>query len=73
MRYADDTNIYESFKPDQLNQRVQLINEDLNKVVEWSNNSNLVFNAGKTKTVLFGTKKMLKSRNLLSPSTYEIH
>ena len=48
MQYADDTNIYESFKPDQLNQRVQLINEDLNKVVEWSNNSNLVFKAGKT-------------------------
>ena len=73
MQYSYNTNIYESFKADQLNQRVQLINEDLNKVVEWSNNSNLVFNAGKTKTVLFGTKKMLKSRNLLSPSTYEIH
>ena len=72
MQYADDTSIYESFKPDELNHHVQAINEDLNKVVKWSNDSNLVFNAGKTKTVLFGTNRMLKARNLEHPGTYEL-
>ena len=72
MQYADDTSIYESFKPKEMNQYVERINEDLNKIVEWSSSSNLIFNTGKTKTVLFASRQLAKAHNLSDPSLYEI-
>ena len=71
VQYADDTSIYESFKPREINHYVEKINNDLNKVVEWSNESNLIFNAGKTKTVLFATRQLAKIHNLNDPHLYE--
>ena len=73
VQYADDTSIYESFKPREINHYVEKINNDLNKVVEWSNESNLIFNAGKTKTVLFATRQLAKIHNLNDPHLYEIN
>lgn len=72
MQYADDTNIYDSFKPDHLDENVARMNQDLNRVAEWSGSSNLIFNAKKTKTILFGTNQMLRRRNLNNPNLYQI-
>lgn len=66
-QYADNTIIYWWFKPNDIQENVKLINEDLYKLLQWSSSSNLVFNTTKTETVLFGTRKLLKSRNLNDP------
>ena len=72
LQYADDTNMYESFKPTDIIQKVQLVNDDLNQVAEYSSGINLIFNAAKTKTVLFGTRQMLRTRHLNDPDLYGI-
>ena len=64
-QYADDTNIYDSFKPNDIKQRIQLVNQDLEIVEKWSKSNNLIFNASKTKTILFGTRQMLRVKTLL--------
>ena len=71
-QYADDTNMYVSFKPAEMARNVHLIKDDLSKVVEWSSGNNLIFNAAKTKSILFGTRQMLRTRNLNDPDFYTI-
>lgn len=54
--YADDTQIYYSFKPEMLREAVEKINEDLSSIHDWANNNTLVLNAAKTKYMVLGSK-----------------
>lgn len=55
-QYADDTQLYISFKPTELNDVLQKINSDLNKIVQISSAHNLQLNGKKSTMVLFGPK-----------------
>lgn len=56
--YADDTQLYMSFKPDELNLAVTHLNSDLDSISKASNNHALTLNASKTKVLLFGTNNL---------------
>jgi hypothetical protein len=60
IQYADDTSMYRFSKPKSFDQCVAQMNEDVNRVQSWSRNSNLIFNAKKTNSILFATKQMTK-------------
>ena len=64
--------MYVSFKPTEMVRNVHLIKDDLTKNVEWSSDNNLIFNTGKTKSILFGTRQMLRTRNLNDSDLYTI-
>lgn len=54
--YADDIQIYLSFKPDLLRSAESKINEDLNRIQEWALSNSLLLNAKKTKFMILGSK-----------------
>ncbi len=62
--YADDTVIYVS-NP-HLTQILNMLQSDFNALQEWLYSNNLLLNKGKSQTMIFGTKRMikLKSNNL---------
>ena len=68
VQYADDTSIYRHSKPKMLENCTTQIQGDINTIQNWSNQSNLVFNAKKTKSMLFTTRQMKIKNNL----TFEI-
>ncbi|KAJ8714528.1 hypothetical protein PYW07_002753 [Mythimna separata] len=53
--YADDTQVYISFKPEDYEQALIDLNDDLESIVQWSNANTLALNPTKTKYMLFGT------------------
>lgn len=55
--YADDTQVYYSFKHQKTLEAVQLINEDLGKIYEWTKKNALVLNPKKSKYLVLGTKR----------------
>nr|CAI5840148.1 unnamed protein product [Callosobruchus analis] len=55
--YADDTQIYLSFPPDQVLSACELINKDLENLVRASRNICLDLNPSKSEIMLFGPKK----------------
>nr|CAH7765262.1 unnamed protein product [Callosobruchus chinensis] len=55
--YADDTQIYLSFPPDQVLSACKLINKDLESLVKASRNICLDLNPTKSEVMLFGPKK----------------
>lgn len=57
--YADDVQLYISFKPDDYVQAIKELNEDLGRISKWSSDNCLMLNPTKTKYVLFGTKSQL--------------
>lgn len=59
--YADDTQLYYSFKGDLVNEASDLINRDLHQFISSANDHSLYINAKKSKIVVFGPK-MLKDR-----------
>lgn len=59
--YADDTQLYISFYPKDYVNALAALNEDLERIAHWSENNSLVLNPDKTKYMLFGTKKQIKS------------
>lgn len=64
--YADDTQVYISFKPEDYEQALKDLNADLESIVQWSNSNTLALNPTKTKFMLFGTVNQL---NKIKPCT----
>ena len=60
VQYADDTSIYRHAKPIDIEDCVQEVNADINVIEDWSRDSNLIFNAKKTKSMLFTTSQMAR-------------
>ena len=52
--YADDTQLYFSFLPGDVNEGIQRINDDLRRLVNFTKTHNLVLNPTKSKVLLFG-------------------
>ena len=57
--YADDTIIF--YTGPNTNEIKRILQEDLNRVAQWMENSRLVLNERKTKLMLFGTKPRLNN------------
>lgn len=57
--YADDTQVYISFKPDEYAEALKSLNEDLERIVQWCKVHSLVLNPLKMKYLVFGTRAQL--------------
>ena len=68
MQYADDTSLYRHTKPGQLAECAEKLSHDIKDLQKWSESQNLLFNAKKTKTMLFSTKQMARRHDF----TYQI-
>ena len=64
LQYADDTTFYRHSKPTDLNNCVKNINQDLSQLGEYSQRSNLVLSAPKTKWVQVSTWQMSRVHHL---------
>ena len=64
VQYADDSSLYRHAKPKELTQCSKQMNDDLKAIQNWSHHSNLVFNAAKTKSMLFSTKQLARRHDL---------
>ena len=56
--YADDTQLYLSMPPSEVNQFVSEINNDLSVISEWSQNNGLLLNPEKTVAMCLGSKQL---------------
>ena len=65
--YADDLQIYLSFKPNDTSIAVNRINKDLDALSRWAEESNLVLNPLKTKFLLLGTKTQISRIQARNP------
>jgi hypothetical protein len=63
--YADDTQIYLSFNPNEINSSIALVNDDLKAIVSWANKNSLQLNPGKSKALLIGNTRLRKKTLLL--------
>lgn len=54
--YADDTQLYYSLTPQDLDTALAKINEDLSAVADWSVKNNLVLNPNKSQFIVLGSK-----------------
>jgi hypothetical protein len=66
--YADDLQIYKSFKPNETDAAVSRINEDLERICDWSQANGLVLNSSKTKFMVLGSKAQIASINRCTPN-----
>ena len=72
IQFADDTSIYRSCKAKKIQDSASNLTEDLNNLGRWCEESNLIFNADKTKTMLFSTPQMSRVHNLSSNDSYTV-
>ena len=63
-QYADDTTVYRSCTPKNLNQCVQVMSDNINTLETWATESNLLLNENKTKQMLISTRQMSRTHNL---------
>lgn len=59
--YADDIQVYISFKPDEHERALRDLSEDLDRIASWAENNGLVLNPTKTKYMLLGTKHQINA------------
>ena len=59
-QYADDTQLYLKTKIDDAVETIIAINEDLERIAEFSKNSFLKINEEKSKVIVLGTKKKIE-------------
>jgi hypothetical protein len=57
--YADDIQLYTSFKTNSTDTAVKNLNTDLQNISDWCNNNNLMINPSKSKYMILGTKKQV--------------
>lgn len=57
--YADDTQLYHSFKPEHTVESMCLINNDLNAIYDWAKKNSLILNPLKSKFLVLGTKAQI--------------
>jgi hypothetical protein len=62
--YADDTQIYYSFKSEDVSIAIQNINTDLESISDWSTNNSLALNPLKSQMVVLGTKHQVERLSL---------
>lgn len=62
--YADDVQIYISFRPEDALAAILSLNEDLARISDWSYRNSLVLNPLKTKYMVIGTKHKLDKLDL---------
>lgn len=65
--YADDVQLYLSFFPNDTVAALAQINDDLNRLAEWSRNHSLVLNPTKSKFMIIGSKKQIQVIESHSP------
>ena len=58
--YADDLQIYLHCHLYELNDAISKVNQDVQAITSWAADNNFVLNPRKTKSMLFGTSKLLK-------------
>lgn len=58
--YADDLQLYISFKPEDTDLAVDRLNADLERLSQWSDQNNLVLNPKKTKVMVLGSKNIVE-------------
>lgn len=68
--YADDTQLYKSCTPSEVNDTITELNENLNIISAWSDNNGLKLNASKTVATCVGSKVLLNKTK--SNQTVEI-
>ena len=71
-QYADDTTIYNSVKPKDLQKGVTKISDSLKNLVHWSDESKLAINNDKTKTMVVTTPQMTNYHFLQTPGIINI-
>ena len=71
-QYADDTSMYVYSKPSQLQQCVNLMNNSLNNLASWSEESKLALNISKTKAMLLTTSQMAARHSLRKSETVQL-
>lgn len=59
--YADDTQIYISCKPADIDSCIQKLNTDLSSIASWAERNGLMLNPTKTKYLIFGSKHQINS------------
>lgn len=64
--YADDLQLYLSFKPEDINKGIINMNADLDAVYSWANNYGLLLNPDKTQVILIGRDRYISQLNLES-------
>ena len=73
IQFADDSAFYRKCKAKQLLICTDELTNDLISVEKWSEDSNLIFNAGKTKSMLFSTQEMSRYHNLHEKLAFMIY
>ena len=73
LQFADDTTIYRNCKVKNIQQTATLLEEDLSSLVSWSDETNLIFNNAKTKSMIFSTPQMSRKHKLDSDNTFTIN
>ena len=66
--YADDTQLYITGKLTEINKLIQNLNEDLNRIANFSDNNCLRLNEGKSVFIILGSSyNMAKIKDLVLP------
>ncbi|CAG9137745.1 unnamed protein product [Plutella xylostella] len=65
--YADDLQLYLDCSPEDCVDTVNKINEDLERIVDWSNKNCLVLNPTKSKFMILGSKNQIQGIKDLNP------
>ena len=73
IQYADDTNIYINTKRENIMSSTAKIQTDVTNIMKWSTEKNLVFNAKKTKSIIFSTKQLSRIHHLDDPTIFNIY
>lgn len=68
--YADDVQIYLSFKPDDISIATRKITDDLNRIHDWAGKNALMLNASKSKYIVLGSKKQVVKIISANPEIY---
>jgi len=64
IQFADDSTFYQSCKVNKIDDTAGRLATDIMSIEKWSKDSHLVFNAKKTKSMLFSSQRMAKLHNL---------
>lgn len=67
--YADDIQLYISFKPDNHSEAINKLNEDLDSIANWASSNQLVLNPSKSKFLLLGYPQAVAK---VSPDDYPV-
>ena len=62
--YADDTQVFASFFPNDINTAQNIINQDLDRLLQFSTKHNLIINASKSTFLLFGKHHDILHQNI---------